>query len=77
MTIWSPLWRMPGSLAQCSIGQIILKSNILRHYFYLPKVIIQVLNGNGVLNKPVPDMYQMHGTILMTTPGHFALLLLP
>ena len=28
-------------------SQIISRSNILRHQFYLPKVIIQVQNGNG------------------------------
>ena len=28
-----------------------LRSNVLRHHFYLPKVIIQVQNGNGVLNR--------------------------
>ena len=35
-------------------GQIILRSNILRHHFFLPKVIIKVQNGNGVLSRLVP-----------------------
>ena len=34
-------------------SQIILRSNFLRHHVYLPKVIIQVQNGNGVLNSVV------------------------
>ena len=29
---------------------IILRSKVLCHHFYLPKVKIQVQNGNGVLN---------------------------
>ena len=37
-----------------SLSQIILRSNILRHHFYLPKVTIQVQNGNGVLKRLVP-----------------------
>ena len=34
--------------------QIILRSKVLRHYSYLSKVIIQVQNGHGVLNRLVP-----------------------
>ena len=34
-------------------SQIILRSNVLRHQFYLRNVIIQVLSGNGVLNRLV------------------------
>ena len=33
--------------------QNILRSNVLCHHFYLPKVILQVQNGNGVLNRLV------------------------
>ena len=40
------------TLPYLSYSQIILRSNILRHHFYLPKV--QVQNGNGVLNRLVP-----------------------
>ena len=33
-------------------SQIVLRSKVLRHHFYfLPKVIIQVQNDNGVLNR--------------------------
>ena len=35
-------------------SQIIIKSKVHRHHFYLPKVIIQVKNGNGVLKRLVP-----------------------
>ena len=33
--------------------QIILRSKVLCHHFYLPKVIIQVQNGNEVVNRVV------------------------
>ena len=34
----------------------ILRSHILRHHFSLPKVILQVQNGNGVLKRLVPSL---------------------
>ena len=35
-------------------SQIVLRSKVLRHHFYfLPKVIIQVQNDNGLLNRVV------------------------
>ena len=35
-------------------SQIILRSNVLRHYFYFPEVIIQVQNDHGVFDRLVP-----------------------
>ena len=34
-------------------SQMILRSRVLFHHFYLPKVMLQVQNGNGVLNRVV------------------------
>ena len=46
-------WTFLDPPTLCS-SQIILRSNILRHHFYLPKVIIQVKNSNGGLKRLVP-----------------------
>ena len=52
-------------------SQIILRSNVLHHHFYLPKVKIEVKNGNGVLKRPVSCLKYVHGTSLLSTPGQF------
>ena len=38
---------------------IILRSKVLRHHFYLSKVMIQVQYGNGGLNRLVPCLKYM------------------
>ena len=40
-------------------------------------ILIQVQNGNGVLNGVVPCLNEMHGTCLLSTPGQFGPVLLP
>ena len=53
------------------------KKQNLRHHFYLPKVIIQVQNGNGVLLQ-ASSMHLRNGTsLLSTTRGQFRSVLLP
>ena len=37
-----------------TLSQIILRSKVVRHHSFLPKVIILVRNGNVVLNRLVP-----------------------
>ena len=46
------------------------KKQNLRHHFYLPKVIIQVQNGNGVLLQ-ASSMHLRNGTSLLSTPLPF------
>ena len=40
-------------------------SKVLRHHFHLPKVIVQVQNGNGVLNRLVPCLKCMELAFLV------------
>ena len=60
-------------------SQIILKSNVLCHHCYLPKVKTQVLNINGVLIRLVPCIrfLEPNGTSLLSSPGQFGPVLLP
>ena len=56
------------------LSQIFLRSNVFSSSIFLPNVIIEVQNGNGVLNRS--QMSIMHGTILLSTPGQFGPVLL-
>ena len=54
-------------------AKIFLEAKIVCHHFcLLIKVIIQIQNCNGVLNRSL-----MHGTSLLSTPGQFGPALLP
>ena len=59
-----------------NLSQIILRSNVLRHHFYLPKVY-----GTGPKwqwsTQQGSFMPKMHGTSLLGTPGQFGPVLLP
>ena len=65
-----------NSGVQLYLSHIILRSNVLHYHFYLPKVIIQVHNGNGVLNRLVTCLKCMELLNLLSTPGQFGPVLL-